>query len=451
MDKIPFLPFLLQSLPESFTIVTFGLIIIDVKPSLKRVFIAVTLATFFSYEIRSLPIVFGIHSVLQVAFLMMMIILLLKHSLFQAATAVLLGSLALGFLESIMIPLILSLAGITFQDFLASAWLRVVVPLPYTFALGMLSYFIFKRRWVLVFFERIEWALQKPYKPVFYLIIIGLLQGFLLILINLTFYAYNVGYFLTLSLQALLGLTSIILLSAAGLTIVVAYFMLQIGQKETQLESEYRHLQGMQNIYLAVRQQRHDFINHVMSIYGFLKTGKNTTALMYIENIYTEARKNQALLNIDIPGLSGLIETKSVLADEKGISLKISVDPGFSKIPVKPYDLTGIVGNLLDNAIDAAQPVDSYTPSVWIELLHEEGIFTIVVENTGPPLAPEIKEKIFQIDFTTKTKDGHSGLGLFTVNNLVKKYNGDIKVDLPVRYQGVRFEVIITQKDRSVV
>lgn len=445
MDRIPFLPFLLQSFPESFIIINLGLVAIGLKPNFKKIFAAVSLATIFSYVIRSLHITFGIHSVLQLAFLITMTILLLKHSPFQAIIAILLGSLALGLSESLMVPIIIAISGITFQEILASPWLRVVVPLPYTFLLGMLAYLIYKRNWVLLMLGKIEPALSMLHKPVSYLIIIGFLQGFLLVLINLTF--YNAQYYLTTSRQTLTGITNIILISSAVMTMLVAYFMLQVGRKEIQLDAEYRHLHGMQNIYLAVRQQRHDFINHVMSLHGFLKTGKNTAALTYIEKICAAVRKSQVLLNIDIPGISGLLETKSVIAEEKGISLEISVGSGFSGIPVQPHDLTGIIGNLVDNAIDAVRPVDTRVPSVLIELLQEEGIFKIIVENSGQPLVPEIKNKIFEAGYTTKAKDNHTGLGLYTVRNLVQKYNGIIEIDSPERYPGVRFMVIIPQQD----
>jgi len=447
MDTIPFLPFILQSFPESLIILTLGLLAIGLKPNFKKTVAAVSLATIFSYVIRSLPIAFGIHSVLQLVFLIIMTIFLLKHSPFQAIIAVLLGSLALGLSESLMVPIIIAISGITFQEILANPWLRVVVPLPYTFLLGMLAYLIYKRNWVPLTLDKIETLLPKLHKPLYYLIVIGFLQGFLFVLINLTF--YNAEYYITAGRQTLTGITNIILISSAVITMIVAYFMLQVGQKETQLEAEYRHLQGMQNIYLAVRQQRHDFINHVMSLYGLLKTEKNAAASTYIETICADVSKSQMLLNIGIPGLSGMLDTKCIIAEKKGINLEISADPGFPGIPIRPNDLTGIIGNLVDNALDAAQPVDTKVPSILIELLQEEGIFTIVVENTGQPLAPEIKDKIFKAGYTTKAKDDHTGLGLYTVSNLVEKYNGKIEFNSPKRHPGVRFMVIIPQEDRG--
>ena len=64
MDKIPLGLFILQSFPESFIVITIGLIMIGIKPDFKRIVLLAMSSTLFSYLVRSSPIVFGLHSLL---------------------------------------------------------------------------------------------------------------------------------------------------------------------------------------------------------------------------------------------------------------------------------------------------------------------------------------------------------------------------------------------------
>ncbi len=81
MDNLPIFPFILRSLPESIIVILFGLALTGSKANIKNTFIAASLATIFSYVIRSLPIIFGIHTVLQLVFLILMVHLILKLSI----------------------------------------------------------------------------------------------------------------------------------------------------------------------------------------------------------------------------------------------------------------------------------------------------------------------------------------------------------------------------------
>ena len=443
MDKIPLGPFLLQSFPENIIIITIGLIMIGIKPDFKKLLVVAFLSAIFSYMVRSSPIIFGLHLLLQLAFLITIARLILKYSLFQTIVAMIIGVLTLGVSEIILLPLLLAISGFTLDQVLANPWYRVVIQTPYIFILGLLAYQLYRKKWFIIGYYKIDMIINRLSKPFYYLVILVFLQATFLTLVVAAFYVHESGFFFSFTQQSLLLFTIIIMIISILLTITVAYLMLQVGHKEVQLQSEYRHLHAMQNVYIALRQQRHDIVNHIMAIHGFLQAGEKTKALKYITTIYSETSKNQALLNLGMPGLSGLVEAKRVQADKRGIKLNVSVDPGFSGIPVKPHDLTGIIGNIVDNALDAAKPVDNRAATVCIELLHEGEGYSIIVENTGLPLNSDVSKKMFNADFTTKKDKAHSGLGLYTVYNLVKKYKGEIMVGSPAKFQGVRFAVNI--------
>lgn len=441
MEKIPIIPFIMQSLPEGFIALAFGLVMIGIKPDYRKILLIAILTTMTSYLVRSLPIIFGIHTLIQLVVTVGLVIAILKLPVLKAVFATLVGSLSLGLLEVITSLVVIAVSDISLQDILANYWLRVIIPLPHLILLGSLIIIITRKNWVLLSVDKIKFTLTNTNRPLFYLLVISLLQAFLLVMFSLTFFADYSGYFQTTTRQNLYVITTVVLVLSALITITVAYYMLQVGRKEARLESEQRQLQGMQNIYLTIRQQQHDFINHLTSLYGLLRAGENIPAYDYIASIYKDVKKSQVLLNIKLPGLGGLLESKRLLAERKNIDFTINIEPDFSEIPIKPVDLTGIVGNLIDNALDAAISCDNHNPSVWVDFHHKSEIFTIAVENTGLMLDSSTINKIFKAGFTSKNKSHHSGLGLYTVNNLVEKNNGNIVVEQAANLPGIRFEV----------
>ncbi|KKM09590.1 hypothetical protein SY88_18580 [Clostridiales bacterium PH28_bin88] len=448
MDKISFVPFFLQSFPESLVITILGLAWVGSRPGALHLAAIAALTTVFSFVVRLLPIVFGTHSLLQLLFMVLLVRVVLKHAWKTAFTAVVLGITAMGMMESLLVPLWIRISSISMPALLSDPWLRVLVPLPHIFLLGMLALVSIARNWVIIPLGDTSANKDGPdlRKGSFLLLVIVLLQTFVFVALTLTFYALNSGRFPTPSTQSLIALGSVTSLIAAGTTIVVAYIMQQVTRKEAQLAAETRNLQAIQDLYLAVRTQRHDFLNHVTSIHGFLKIGDFVTAKQYMETLYQEVKQNQAILNLRVPALSGLLQAKSNIAGERGVEFRVTIDPGFSDIPLNPVELTGIVGNLVDNALDAVLEHPPDRPLVRVELLRVDNGFTISVTNTGHPLAPDIKNKIFTAGFTTKKSNLHYGLGLTSVQVIVQKYGGRIEVREPDDLQGVRFVVFIPQR-----
>lgn len=427
MDTISFLPFFLQSFPENIVITALGLTWTGAKVELRKLSIIAIFATLFSYAVRSQFLLFGIHTVMQFLFLTVLLHIYLKYDWRTSLISILLGSLAMGLAESIIDPFILFLSGLTLTELLSNPWLRVLVPLPHIALLGVIAWLSRKREWVLIPLAKSE--RNQVSTPS--LLIIILLQAFFIITFNVIFYAYKAGYFLTVRLDYLFGVVNIILIAAALTTIIIAYKMLHVTQKEAQLEERTRHLEALQELYTTVRTYKHDFFNHLSSLYGFLKTGDSPAAQTYIKTLYKEVAQNNMILDIGIPALSGLLHTKAAVAGEKGIDFKISIDPNFNLIPMNPIELTGVVGNLIDNALDAVMIDNPGTPTISVDLLYikREQNFIMEVSNTGQAPAQEVLQKMFTPGFSTKNKDRHSGLGLTTVKNIVRRYGGWIKAD----------------------
>jgi len=427
VDRISLLPFFLQSLPENYIILFLGLTWTGVRVGVRMILPIAIIGAGGSYFIRALPLAFGFHSLLQLILLILLVHFCLKEKWRLSIVATLLGGLAVGLAESLIDPLILFLTNLTLTELLADPWLRVLVPLPHLVVLGIIAIISVRKNWVMV---DLHSDIKKHTKRASFFIVV-LFQAFFLIVLNITFYVYRSGNFPMLKLPLLFTIVNIILITAFLTTIFIANKMLEITKQEVVLQERSRHIEAMQELYLTVRSQRHGFLNHVTSLYGLLKTNDYSAAQKYMETLYEDVKQSHSLMNIGIPALSGLLHTKASIARQRGIDYKIEIDPEFSAIHLSSVDLTGIIGNLLDNAIEAIPLDGPNQPQIKVELLYEkrEQVYLIRVSNTNPRPSQELLAKILRPGFSTKDRAKHSGIGLSTISSITQKYSGKLGIE----------------------
>ncbi len=129
------------------------------------------------------------------------------------------------------------------------------------------------------------------------------------------------------------------------------------------------------------------------------------------------------------PALAALLIAKSSLASERGAGLRISEASRLPRVDERlSADLTTVVGNLVDNALDAIGPV----PGGWVEvhLREDGGVVHLVVRDSGPGVAPELAEEVFRHGFTTKAAAhvGQRGFGLALTQLVCSRRGGDVSV-----------------------
>ena len=104
------------------------------------------------------------------------------------------------------------------------------------------------------------------------------------------------------------------------------------------------------------------------------------------------------------------------IMEESPRSRSISVTWNASEdLPVYgfPNEYVQVITNLLSNARDALQEIPPEKRRIIMNLGEEPGNAVVRVENTGPPLSPEVAKKIFTVHFTTKGKNRGTGIGLY--------------------------------------
>ncbi|EPV8391910.1 MULTISPECIES: sensor histidine kinase [Enterobacteriaceae] len=180
-----------------------------------------------------------------------------------------------------------------------------------------------------------------------------------------------------------------------------------------------------------LRVMRHEQLNRISTISGLLTMGHYDEALHYIQ---TQSSHIQLVLDFltqrfQSPLLCGLLLGKYSRAQEKGITLNF--DPGCfmpqQSTVFSESELISIVGNLLDNAIEATQKVPLPHRPIDVLVQQNERELLIEVADYGIGISSELKSRMFQPGVTTKQDDDH-GLGLHLISSYVLRANGLIEV-----------------------
>ena len=201
----------------------------------------------------------------------------------------------------------------------------------------------------------------------------------------------------------------------------------------TELESLLRELDNARSVSEALRAQAHDFSNRLHTIAGLIELGRDEEAIqLTTESSSVSQELTEALLErVGDPVLGALLLGKSAVAAERGIEFRLSPDSRLDGDAGHPRDLITVVGNLIDNALDAAATSPNGGPR-WVEVAirQEVGEVVIQVHDSGPGIGLGETERIFSEGYTTKLAGPGSrrGLGLALVKQVAARRGGAVTV-----------------------
>ncbi|MEO6083381.1 MAG: sensor histidine kinase [Umezawaea sp.] len=179
----------------------------------------------------------------------------------------------------------------------------------------------------------------------------------------------------------------------------------------------------------TLRAQAHEFSNRLHTISGLIELGEYDEVRGFVNRISSAQGQWQVEVGSRIadPAVAALLVAKSSLAAERGVGLRMDPDSGLGEVDeVLSTDLVTVLGNLVDNALDALAGARG-----WIEVSvgEEDGDVVVEVRDSGPGVAPEIAEEVFNNGFTTKAAEqGQRGLGLALTRQACLRRGGSVRV-----------------------
>ena len=207
----------------------------------------------------------------------------------------------------------------------------------------------------------------------------------------------------------------------------------------TDIEQLSRELDSIKSMSEALRAQRHETANRFHVLSGLLRHGHSDEALEFLAEIMGRRGTSapSGLDNVAEPHLHAFLDAKTSLARERGVELSIGAQTWVAGTLTDPVAATTVLGNLVDNAIDAATDApgrekdgDEVLAQVEAELVTDGGTLWITVSDSGPGIGFDDPEHVFAEGATSKPDDvpGGHGMGLALARQICRRVGGDIEV-----------------------
>ncbi|AQW48641.1 ATPase [Streptomyces hygroscopicus] len=212
----------------------------------------------------------------------------------------------------------------------------------------------------------------------------------------------------------------------------------------TELARLEREIGSFRSTSELLRAQTHEFANQLHTISGLIQIGEQEEVVRYIRAL------NQRRQSLDMSigrrvrdtAVAALLMAKASQAAERKVVLRLSDRTALDRLtPEDAADVATVVGNLVDNAIDAAtsergdggrdmaERGDGDEPWVEVELRQDNASVEIVVRDSGPGVAPGLAQEVFAHGFTTKAaREGERGIGLALTRLVCERRGGEIAV-----------------------
>jgi sensor histidine kinase regulating citrate/malate metabolism len=220
----------------------------------------------------------------------------------------------------------------------------------------------------------------------------------------------------------------VILVAMAVLVVVYSNTYMQEKQRseayartiEENVHQQLYYVENLEQLIGRLKSERHDFNNHLSVIHGLLESGEADKAKNYVALLVENAVEYQSIVNIPYPALRALLNHKLSAAREARIKLRLNV--GLPEgLSINEFELAAILGNLLDNAMEACALLMDVKPYIELTLKYQPDYLVVHVANPFTAV-PEGKRR------PEKPNPENHGFGLKNVQHLVGKHNSLLEI-----------------------
>lgn len=203
---------------------------------------------------------------------------------------------------------------------------------------------------------------------------------------------------------------------------IQAYKLRQGELQEQQLNDQVRHLNELIVAHDKIKNVSHDLRNHMIALKSYMQNNNCQGGIEYINSIADKADINSDIIDTGNVVVDSIVTAKRNLAKTKNIDFTARLDVP-EELPIDPSDCCILIGNALDNAIEAAERSEGER-FVDISMSYNNSTLVCKISNSSP----EIKNPFLK---TTKKDSSNHGIGMKNINNVLSKYGNilDISAD----------------------
>ncbi|MDR7300523.1 sensor histidine kinase [Haloactinomyces albus] len=200
----------------------------------------------------------------------------------------------------------------------------------------------------------------------------------------------------------------------------------------TELQALNRELDSMRGFSESLRSQAHESAKRLHTVVSLIELGRTEQAVEFAtaELELAQQLTDRVMGAVTEPVLAAVLLGKSAEAHERGVDVVLTEDTEVDEAAIEHIerrDLVTILGNLLDNAIEAVlEGTGGQRPTVTVTARTDHDDLLVRVADNGTGLDPESAEKVFERNFSTR-QNGR-GLGLALVGQSFRRYGGRVEV-----------------------
>jgi hypothetical protein len=252
-----------------------------------------------------------------------------------------------------------------------------------------------------------------------------------------------VMHFMTTEDWSWIGITGIFIISIVSFALIIISLKVIAQSKDEGIRSAQEvYIDGINQMFISLRGQRHDFLNHVQVVSALAKSGKLHEAEKYLDQTLDEVNKMSDVVQIGDPAICALIQLKVAYAESFHIDFKHEIPQyGSLELGAKSIDLVKILGNLIDNAFE--EVIQLPEKDRWVIITgwsNEDNLYIHIKNALKQYIETDKAQSFFQAGESSKG-ESHSGLGLAIVKQKIKEYKGEITVQTDKEQMAIQFEI----------
>jgi len=418
MFPIPWYVALFESIPEGFLIIFLALKLVNKdKVMYSKIIVMSIIYGFITYILRTMTAHMDIvispylHTILLIITLAVLMKYIYKIDFPSNIISIFIVSAIFGIAQYIFVLSLMQIIKIDYKVLSELPWLNVIFFVPVAAITYSIVYFYSKNEGV-----------KNMNKGSLIVLFAVVFQSMTILMLNQILFASNIdAYHKNLPLI-------ILTLSIIALVFYLSLKYIQTSsRKETELELIKQHLRDIEELITTLRAQRHENMKHMQTIQSLAYLGKNEELMDYLNKIVGHYRSNVKLLRLGDMALTALVNVKMEMMQRNNIHFEVKINGlGIYNTKLDSVELTNVIGNVLDNAIEAVIERKSER-IISLEVDENEKFYIVKIANNGPAIRTADFNEIFTAGYSTKYKEIR-GFGLYTAKKIMDKYSGIIKV-----------------------